>query len=484
MTDHSETAWEQDEIESHLRSAMDALTPNVFDKIDLSTPQEIYVKPSRRVRMHRRMRTVAMAAAACLCVAVLGGGVSFYQNHRVDSVIGIDVNPSIELSVNRNEKVLQANPLNEDAETILDDMNLKNVDLDIAVNALIGSMVRNGYLDELDNAILVTVSNENEKKASSLRQDVVGDVESSLQEHAVQAVVYDQRMKVTGEIQDLAEKYNISYGKAYFLRELIRDNDLTENDMKKFSGMTMEEIAREIADRAYTVGYSKTDSTIETDAALVREVTLPQTEEETLAETTVESTGQPENEPTPAEQPSTAVRPVETTAAADEDEEEVDSGGKKAKIDYVDYESGSLNIVFKEKVKWKNPTVSVVDPDGQSYSARITDTGGTSCEIHVKGLPANTECTFTLGGVAVRDGGSFGTVKGYFETPDIADDLIDEDDDDADDETVETKPSETSRAPETLTEAVKESTHSETEYSQMETKPTEKETKTDAESAN
>ena len=36
----------------------------------------------------------------------------------------------------------------------------------------------------------------------------------------------------------------------------------------------------------------------------------------------------------------------------------------------------------------------------------------------------------------------------------------------------------------TLTEAVKESTHSETEYSQMETKQTEKETKTDAESAN
>ena len=187
----------------------------------------------------------------------------------------------------------------------------------------------------------------------------------------------------------------------------------------------------------------------------------------------------------PAATESAPVASTQTeTVSLDEDEEEVDSGGKKAKIDYVDYESGSLNIVFKEKVKWKNPTVSVVDPDGQSYSARITDTGGTSCEIHVKGLPANTECTFTLGGVAVRDDGSFGTVKGYFETPDIADDLMDEDDDDADDETVETKPSETSRAPETQTEAVKESTHSETEYSQMETKQTEKETKTDAESAN
>ena len=84
----------------------------------------------------------------------------------------------------------------------------------------------------------------------------------------------------------------------------------------------------------------------------------------------------------------------------------------------------------------------------------------------------------------MRDGGSFGTVKGYFETPDIADDLIDEGDDDADDETVETKPSETSRAPEALTEVVKESTHSENRVQSDGDKATEKETKTDAESAN
>lgn len=75
MTDHSETAWEQDEIESHLRSAMDALTPNVFDKIDLSTPQEIYVKPSRRATDVPPDADRGDGSAACLCVAVLGGGV-------------------------------------------------------------------------------------------------------------------------------------------------------------------------------------------------------------------------------------------------------------------------------------------------------------------------------------------------------------------------------------------------------------------------
>ena len=53
--------------------------------------------------------------------------------------------------MNRNDKVLKAEPLNSDAEEILDNMDLEHVDVDIAVNALIGSMVRHGYLSDLDN---------------------------------------------------------------------------------------------------------------------------------------------------------------------------------------------------------------------------------------------------------------------------------------------------------------------------------------------
>ena len=169
MTDHSDLQWNNDEIAKHLKSAVDTLTPDILDKIDLTTPQEIHIGPSKVTRIYRRMRTAVTVAAACLCVAVLGTGVAIYQNGRVDSVIGIDVNPSIELSVNRNDKVLKAEPLNSDAEEILDNMDLEHVDVDIAVNALIGSMVRHGYLSDLDNAILVTVANDDRQKASELR---------------------------------------------------------------------------------------------------------------------------------------------------------------------------------------------------------------------------------------------------------------------------------------------------------------------------
>ena len=35
--------WNNDEIASHLKSAVEALTPNVLDRIDLDTPQLRYI---------------------------------------------------------------------------------------------------------------------------------------------------------------------------------------------------------------------------------------------------------------------------------------------------------------------------------------------------------------------------------------------------------------------------------------------------------
>ena len=64
--------------------------------------------------------------------------------------MSLDVNPSIELTLNRSEKVLACTPVNEEAQAILADMDgggdLKGAKLDVAVNAIVGSLVRKGYL--------------------------------------------------------------------------------------------------------------------------------------------------------------------------------------------------------------------------------------------------------------------------------------------------------------------------------------------------
>ena len=42
----------------------------------------------------------------------------------------------------------------------------------MAINALIGSMLRNGYIDEIDNSILITVENKDKDKGATYRRNL------------------------------------------------------------------------------------------------------------------------------------------------------------------------------------------------------------------------------------------------------------------------------------------------------------------------
>ncbi|GLC83383.1 anti-sigma-I factor RsgI family protein [Lacrimispora brassicae] len=459
------------QIEACLKSAARNLTPNVLERIDLSTPQTKAEKETRSV-FFLRQRVIGTLVAACFCIIALAGGTYTYQNGKVDSVIGIDVNPSVELSVNKRNKVLGAKALNEDAESILQDMDLKGVDLNTAVNAVIGSMVTHGFFSDLDNAILVTVSNDSISKASNLRFEVVSDIQNTLEQNQVKAVVYDQQVMEEDEVKRLAEEYKISYGKAYFLRELILQNSsLTMDDMKELAPLTMEEIAKVITERSYAVG-GKTDTADETSQAQTTQVptTLaPETgaESSAMEESRTEAT---ETESQTSLQPSQTQPPATTATATAEEttsEEEVVST-EKIKIDYVDYDNGVVIVNFKTRVKWKNPTVSVNDKDGNTYSAKVGDADSYYCEIHVTGLQGGLEYTFTLGGISPKIGKQT-TVKGVFETPVIgdgnADPEITEEESEETKQTEQTdpakeRPSETAKnVPETGKSATQEETH-------------------------
>ncbi|WP_313584512.1 anti-sigma-I factor RsgI family protein [Lacrimispora sp.] len=451
------------QIEACLKSAAGDLTPNVLERIDLSTPQ-IKAEREKRSVFFLRQRVIATLVAACFCMIALAGGTYTYQNGKVDSVIGIDVNPSVELSVNKKNKVLEAKALNEDGESIMQDMDLKGVDLNTAVNAVIGSMVTHGYLSELDNAILVTVSNDSISKAQGLRYAVVNDIRNTLEEKQLKAVVYDQQVMEEDEVKQLAEEYKISYGKAYFLRELIlQNNSLSMEDMKALAPLTMEEIAKVITERSYAVS-GKTDAGEETIPAQTTQVataTVPVTiaessaaEESSTAASSSETTTQAPSQATQTQPTATEATTVEeTTSEADVVTTE------NVKIDYVDYDNGVVMVYFKTKVKWKNPTVSVKDGDGKTYSAKVGDTDSYSCEIHVTGLDGGTEYTFTLGGISPKIGKQT-TVKGIFETPVIGDGNADPDS--TEEESEETKQSE-------QTDPAKESSPPETTKNATET---------------
>ena len=85
--------------------------------------------------------------------------------------------------------------------------------------------------------------------------------------------------------------------------------------------------------------------------------------------------------------------------------------------------------------------MAVRDAEGNSYAAMVDDTSSTECVIDVPGLVSGRAYTFVLGGLIPVETGVPTTVKGYFETPEIAAALEtgdDEEDDDEDDDPEET----------------------------------------------
>ena len=93
----------------------------------------------------------AWLAAACAALVLLGAGGAggyYYQNCAVASVVSLDVNPSIELKASRGGRVISCTALNQDAAAVLFSMDggadLKGAKLDVAVNAIVGALVKAG----------------------------------------------------------------------------------------------------------------------------------------------------------------------------------------------------------------------------------------------------------------------------------------------------------------------------------------------------
>ena len=188
-------------------------------------------------------------AAACLAVMLLcGGGVFYQQAHAVASVVSLDVNPSIELKVSRNEKVLVCTPLNEDAKAILADMSngadLKGAKLDVAVNAIVGSLVRNGYLDSISSAIMISVEDKDTARAEKLQRELTSTVDGVLQTSEAKAAVLTQTLTQDAAREQQARENNISSGKAALVNRVLAINPALKFDaLAKLSVEELKDLA-------------------------------------------------------------------------------------------------------------------------------------------------------------------------------------------------------------------------------------------------
>ena len=241
-----------EKLEQRLASAVEKTAPNDVNGV-LSRCEErkgtVIPMTAKKTAKKTTKRKWTTLVAACLAVMLLGGGGLFYQQaNAVASVVSLDVNPSIELKVNRSEKVLVCTPLNEDAKAILADMgngaDLKGAKLDVAVNAIVGSLVRNGYLNSISSAIMISVEDKDTARAEKLQRELTSTVDGVLQTSESRASVLTQTLTQDAGLTQQARENSISTGKAALVNRVLALNATLKFDaLAKLSVEELKDLA-------------------------------------------------------------------------------------------------------------------------------------------------------------------------------------------------------------------------------------------------
>lgn len=247
------------ELERRLGRAVEHAAPDDLEGV-LSQCREQKGKVIPMTKTMTGRRVLGGLLAACLALALVGGiGSAWYQRaYAVASVVSLDVNPSIELRINREEKVLSCIPLNEDARTVLAEMgegqDLKGAKLDVAVNAVVGALVRHGYFNGLSSAILVSVEDKNQTRAAQLEAELKETIGSVLEAQAPNTTILSQTVTqeyISSGVNGTGDALQISSGKAALVDQVIGLQNLTgsEQDVlyqklfEQLSSLTVEELS-------------------------------------------------------------------------------------------------------------------------------------------------------------------------------------------------------------------------------------------------
>ena len=276
---------DNNEIEKRLASALNAAAPDMLD--ELMAELDLNEKPEQSMRekladgeqdrykksfvRSKTFRAVVSCAAAFILMI---GGFTVWKNanEKVLAVVDLDVNPSIELSINGKEKVVGATAINEDGKAILDGMNLKGSDVKTACNAIVGSMLTKGYLNDRSNSILLSVSSGDPAKGQEIETELSDYINSYANGSAVSTAVMGQYVDADDELKAFASKNGISAGKAGLIRRLL-DTDgtrMTEDALLSLSTQELIVLGQErkvseetMYGEAYTGDYIGYESALE-----------------------------------------------------------------------------------------------------------------------------------------------------------------------------------------------------------------------------
>ena len=187
-------------------------------------------------------------AAACMLTILLcgaGGYAGYTWLFSPVSYVSIDVNPSVELALNRLDRVVFVSAFNPQGEELLENLSLRGKKYTTAIDIIAASKVLRKYLD-LDEELVLTIA------ADSSREEALKEgVETSCRH-----IGHGSRSVIVGlDIVSEAHGHGLSVGKySAYLKLSQYDDNITVEECRD---MSMSEIHCRIIEHEHSSGHDE-----------------------------------------------------------------------------------------------------------------------------------------------------------------------------------------------------------------------------------
>ncbi len=258
------------EIQSHITEKHKEAAPS-FESImskcrnsgkSMQTEKELILSNGETITEKQNTNLLKIFLPVLLIIALSALIIMLIPNESgVDSNISggyfiIDVNPSIELSYDKNGSITEATPLNEDAEIVLYNLDLKDKKYTEAIDLIVEKLIELGYIvKEQKNAVLTTAVNENGVKDDSMTEEIKNAFTETFTKCEIVGEiltgVYDEALNTE------AQKYGIDAQKLDLIKKL---EDLSvEIPTEEYETVTIRELYHKLSQRQKEIKKEQTD---------------------------------------------------------------------------------------------------------------------------------------------------------------------------------------------------------------------------------
>lgn len=249
-------------FEEQITSSFKSETPDILDKIKSSN--QFYVPEKTKKfelgRFFNKRLSYSLASVFVLALvlfSLLSSGTEVIP--VVASTITIDINPSIQITLDDDDNVINVSAINKDGELLIDqDIKFKGLSLDRTIEIIIAKALELGYIveDTEYNVILIDV----ESNQSAIKARVEEELEQKMKQEMSKIgnafmIKRENRDDLTDDettdLEEDAQRLRISLAKLHLINRIIEaDDSYTIRNLKNMSVRNLYQILNELVPEA------------------------------------------------------------------------------------------------------------------------------------------------------------------------------------------------------------------------------------------